>query len=249
MVWLPYLLLGPTAAVAFPFRLPFMAQKPLGAPPTTPPTSPSPECHTLVSPPPPVPSSWDCNVLAWVRSPDLVPSTIVPADVRISANGVGCKDIVEWSVGLVFKERASSKLKCVVWAVVWPRAPANNHADLPTMPLRYRGRGTKISTTRLRQTPSQICWVAPRRSGRIPSAKPWRRIVSDLSSWPWLLMLAADQELQSPSRWKLEGFERPVFDTNLTLVISPASWLDDEWLDSTSSFSVVMPNTNVSMGT
>ncbi|WOO84032.1 uncharacterized protein LOC62_05G007554 [Vanrija pseudolonga] len=216
MVWLPYLLLGSTAAVAFPFRLPFMAQKPLEAPATTPPTSgldaTLPECHTHVSPPPPVPSSWNCTILAWVRSPDLVPNTIVPADVRISANGVGCKDIVDWSVGLVFKERASSKLKS---PNIGPAPKRPRHEDFN-------------HTTATNPQSDMLGGYSPF-GGEDPFSQA---------------MIAYYQELQSPLRWKLEGVERPVFDTNLTLEISPESWLDGEWLDSTSSFSVVMPNTN-----
>jgi hypothetical protein len=53
----------------------------------------------------------NCDIRAWVRAPDLRPSSSLPAEIRISATGAGAKDIAGLSVGLRLKERAIVKMK------------------------------------------------------------------------------------------------------------------------------------------
>lgn len=57
---------------------------------------------------------WACNIRSWTRAPDLSPGLGTPSDARLAFNGSDCNDIVGWQVGLRFKERAITKLKCVV---------------------------------------------------------------------------------------------------------------------------------------
>lgn len=54
---------------------------------------------------------WNCSLRAWVRAADLSPSSVVPAEMRLAANGTECGDIVGMKVGLRLKERAIVKLK------------------------------------------------------------------------------------------------------------------------------------------
>ncbi|ORY89117.1 hypothetical protein BCR35DRAFT_300929 [Leucosporidium creatinivorum] len=51
-----------------------------------------------------------CTLRSWVRAPDLTPGLLSTADARLLANGSDCQDLVGWSVGLRFKERAIVRL-------------------------------------------------------------------------------------------------------------------------------------------
>ena len=55
--------------------------------------------------------TWKCDLLAWVRAPDLSPAAVFPAEARLSANGSDCSDIVKWEVGLRLKERGYVRLQ------------------------------------------------------------------------------------------------------------------------------------------
>jgi hypothetical protein len=55
--------------------------------------------------------TWECDVRAWARAPDLAPGGVFPVQARLAANGSACVDIVGWAVGLTMKERAVAKLK------------------------------------------------------------------------------------------------------------------------------------------
>jgi len=55
--------------------------------------------------------TWKCDLLAWVRAPDLSPAAVFPAEARLSANGSDCSDIVKWEVGLRLKERGFVRLQ------------------------------------------------------------------------------------------------------------------------------------------
>lgn len=56
---------------------------------------------------------FDCEVRSWVRSPDLLPSQIQPAQARWSLNGSDCSEFVKAEVGLRFRERSLVKIPSV----------------------------------------------------------------------------------------------------------------------------------------
>lgn len=53
---------------------------------------------------------FNCEVRSWVRSPDLLPSQIQPAQVRWNLNGSDCTEFVKAEVGLRFRERSLVKI-------------------------------------------------------------------------------------------------------------------------------------------
>jgi hypothetical protein len=59
-------------------------------------------------------ADWPCDVRVWTRAPDLSPNSIIPGEARLAANGTGCVDMISWSVGLRYKERAIIKIRFVI---------------------------------------------------------------------------------------------------------------------------------------
>lgn len=55
--------------------------------------------------------TWECDLRAWTRAPDLTPGSVIPAEARLAVNGSACEDVVKWEVGLRYKERAIIKRK------------------------------------------------------------------------------------------------------------------------------------------
>lgn len=69
-----------------------------------------------------------CTLRSWVRAPDLTPGLLATADARLLANGTDCKDLVGWSVGLRFKERAIVRLPAA--GVELPAKPQFNRTAM-----------------------------------------------------------------------------------------------------------------------
>ncbi|WWC67721.1 uncharacterized protein I206_101633 [Kwoniella pini CBS 10737] len=76
---------------------------------------------------------WQCDIRSWVRAPDLQPSTTIPGETRLSANGSDCANIIKWEIGLRFKERAIIKIKNkdIDSFPVRPEYPRYNASEFP----------------------------------------------------------------------------------------------------------------------
>ncbi|OCF59071.1 hypothetical protein L486_03570 [Kwoniella mangroviensis CBS 10435] len=157
---------------------------------------------------------WECDVRSWVRAPDLRPSSVIPAETRLSANGSDCKDIEKWEVGLRFKERAIVKLKS-------KSLDANDFPKKPTFP--------KFNDTSYPQYDFNDIYFVGGNLGK----DPWDEYNTQMKEY--------NLAIKNESLWDVDGSERIVFDITKEL---PYTLKDTKNINEIHSFTVQVPNTN-----
>ncbi|WWD00315.1 hypothetical protein V866_007226 [Kwoniella sp. B9012] len=157
---------------------------------------------------------WECDIRSWVRAPDLRPSSVIPAETRLSANGSDCKDIEKWEVGLRFKERAILKLK----------SKSLNTNDFPKKPTFPKRNETAYPSYDF----NDIYFV-----GGNMGRDPWDEYNLQMKEY--------NLAIKNESLWDVHGSERVVFDITQQLPYIPK---DASKVNEIHSFVVQVPNTN-----